>query len=83
MALKEWPQDKQDEIMRFMRFLSDRATGRIPTGASFIRSFVMNHADYQRDSKVTDQINFDLLKMLSTLNDAECQERRDLLGEYA
>ena len=69
--------------MHYMRFLSDRASGRLPTGAHFIRSFVLNHADYQRDSKVSDQINYDLLKMMATLNDANSEARRTLLGEYA
>lgn len=83
MELKGWPQDKQDEVMRYLRFLSDRASGRLPSGARFIREFVHSHPDYRRDSIVTEQINYDLLKMMTTLNESESEARRQLLGEYA
>ena len=83
MAIKQWPQDKVEQIMHHLQFLSDRATGKVPTGAHFIRSFVTQHPQYQKDSKLTDQMNFDLLKMMSTLNDKDSEGRRGLLGEYA
>ncbi len=83
MALKQWPQDKVEQIRVYLRFLADRATGKAPTGARFIRNFVMGHPDYKRDSKLTQQMNFDLMKMMATLNDSESEARRGLLGEYA
>ena len=83
MALKQWPQDKADQIRMYLRFLADRATGKVPTGAHFIRNFVMGHPDYKRDSKLTQQMNFDLMKMMATLNDTNGEARRGLLGEYA
>jgi len=55
----------------------------LPTGASFIRSFVQGHDGYQRDSKLSEQINYDLLKMMGTLNDSDSEARRQLLGQYA
>ena len=52
MALKNWPEDKVAEITHFLTFLADRATGQIPTGATFIRNFVRGHPDYQHDSRI-------------------------------
>ena len=69
--------------MSYLRFLSDRATGQIPTGASFIRQFVTEHPAYNRDSIVTREINYDLLQMMSGLNDPSNEVRRRLLGSYA
>ena len=83
MALKEWPQDKIDKINTYFRFISDRAAGKIQTGASFIRDFIMNHPEYARDSKLTQQMNFDLMRMLSELNEPDSEARRRFLGEYA
>jgi len=69
--------------MHHLQFLSDRALGKIPTGAHFIRSFVTEHPLYQKDSKLTDQMNFDLMKMMSTLNNKDSESRRGLLSDYA
>jgi glutamate--cysteine ligase catalytic subunit len=69
--------------MRYLRFLSDRATGQIATGATFIRQFVTEHPGYNRDSLVTKEINYDLLQMMSGLNDPSNEARRRLLGSYA
>ena len=40
MALKRWPEAKIAEITECLNFLSDRATGKLPTGATFLRDFV-------------------------------------------
>ena len=69
--------------MRYLHFLSDRATGQLPTGAAFIRNYVMNHPEYQQDSKLSDALSFDLLKMMTTMNQEGSEARQLLLGEYA
>lgn len=83
MTIREWPEDKVAEIKHYLRFLSDRALGTVPTGASFLREYVHGHADYAKDSKLTDQINYDVLKMMSSLNEPGDEARARLLGEYA
>jgi len=83
MSLKQWPEDKCEQIMVYMRFLSDRAMGTVPSGATFIREYIMNHPEYLRDSKMSESMGFDLLKMMSTLNDEGSEARRHLLGQYA
>ena len=66
--------------MTFLNFLSDRAKGVVPTGASFIRNFVVSHPAYNKDSLLNREINYDLLKMMSELNDSNSEARRQLLG---
>ena len=40
MALKNWEEGKVASIMVYLNFLSDRAKGIVPTGATFLRQFV-------------------------------------------
>ena len=81
MAIKQWPEDKIEEINVYLRFLAERAAGEINTGAAFIRNFVLNHPAYNRDSVVNEQISYDLIQMMSKLNDKGNPDRRGLLGE--
>ena len=83
MVRKGWPADKQSETMRFIRFLAKRARGEIKTGARFMRDFIQAHPKYMKDSKLNEQVCWDLVKVLSELNDTDSQARQDLLGEFA
>ena len=83
MALKQWSEEQVAETMRFVNFLGDRSKGVVPTGATFLRNYVKQHASYNKDSQLNEQINFDLMTMMSSLNDASSEARRQLLGEYA
>ena len=49
----------------------------------FIREFVQSHPSYNKDSKIGEQTNFDLLRMMSGLNDPGNEARSRLLGKYA
>ena len=69
--------------MRLIQFLAMRAKGEIKTGARFIRDFVYNHPKYMQDSQLNDEICWDLIKVLSKINDEDCEARLDLLGEFA
>lgn len=52
------------KLNQYIAVVSERAAGREPTPASWIRNFVLSHPDYKHDSKITDQINFDLMKAI-------------------
>lgn len=67
MELKNWPIEQQKETNTYLEFLSKRAHGKIPTGARFIRNFVLNHPAYKQDSVVNNEIAFDLLSMIDSL----------------
>jgi glutamate--cysteine ligase catalytic subunit len=53
MDIKEWSQNQKDETNKYLEFLRKRARGEIPTGARFIRDFVLNHPEYKKDSIIT------------------------------
>lgn len=71
--------DTHCTIQQYLKFIQRRAAGEIYTTAAWLREFVTKHPDYMQDSKVTDKINFDLIK---TIKDIQSGERPcvELLG---
>ena len=49
-------------IDRYLKFVSLKASGEIPTNATWIRNFVQSHPAYQKDSVVSQEIDTDLLR---------------------
>lgn len=49
------------ELDVYLNFLSLRAAGKIPTAAQYLRHFVTSHPDYKHDSRLTQQIGYDLV----------------------
>jgi glutamate--cysteine ligase catalytic subunit len=67
--------------MEYMDFLLNRAKGKLPTAASFIRQFVASHPEYKQDSIVTPQINCDLMRELRSANEPDSKVYQSLLGQ--
>lgn len=68
----------------YLDFLCKRARGLIPTDAKFIRDFVLQHPKYQRDSVVTNEIAYDLVCMIDSLESGDpngLKLRQKLLGQ--
>jgi len=58
------PADQYSQLnTRYFELLRRRLKGEIPTGARFLRNFVLNHPQYQHDSIVSGEIAFDLVKL--------------------
>lgn len=53
--------DTQCSIQQYLNLIQRRASGELKTAARWIREFVAQHSDYQFDSVVSEQINYDLL----------------------
>lgn len=51
------------ELSRYLEFISDRAAGKLMTTASWMRKFVTSHPSYQHDSKVPQDVIFELCKV--------------------
>lgn len=47
----------------YLKLISDRASGTLPSLASFFRSFILNHPAYDQTSSVSTKINYDLLHL--------------------
>lgn len=58
------------KLNQYIAVVSERAAGREPTPAAWIRNFILSHPDYKHDSKITDQINFDLMKAIVGMEEA-------------
>jgi glutamate--cysteine ligase catalytic subunit len=55
------------DLARYLDLVSKRANGQLKTGATWIREFIRGHEDYRGDSRVTDKINYDLMKRVEKL----------------
>ncbi|KPI83822.1 putative gamma-glutamylcysteine synthetase [Leptomonas seymouri] len=55
------------QLESYLNFLSMRASKRIPTAAQYMRKFVLEHPDYQHDSRLTGTIARDLVRHVHDL----------------
>eukprot|EP00056_Hartaetosiga_gracilis_P013099 m.213929 g.213929 ORF g.213929 m.213929 type:complete len:721 (-) comp13796_c0_seq1:742-2904(-) len=73
--------DTRCVLDRYLAFVSDKAAGKIPTTATYIREYIQAHTAYAKDSVVSDEIAFDMLKHFDGIsNGTECA--KGLLGRY-
>ncbi|XP_026763971.2 glutamate--cysteine ligase catalytic subunit [Galleria mellonella] len=54
--------DTHCSIQQYLKLIQRRASGEISTMATWMRNFVTSHPQYNKDSVVTEKINYDLLK---------------------
>lgn len=65
LNLEKEPKSKIDE---YISFVSNKASGKLKTTATFIRDFVMKHEKYNHDSVINEEISYDLLKYISEIS---------------
>lgn len=65
------PENKVAENMRFFDLLSKRVQGKIPTVAAWVRSFVLKHPKYEKDSIVSKEIAYDLINAMNSISNYE------------
>ncbi|KAI9291214.1 GCS-domain-containing protein [Neoconidiobolus thromboides FSU 785] len=70
------------KLQAYLNFISDRASGKLLTGASFIRQLIFNHPDYKFDSKLNETINYDLIQIIDKLGQYRYDLAPQLLGKY-
>ena len=54
----------KDEMLKFVNYIERKAKGEIWTDAKYIRKFVREHPKYNKDSIITEEINYDLINHL-------------------
>ena len=59
------------ELARYLDVIRKRASGRLWTGARWIRHFVRTHPDYRMDSVVGEEICYDLVKAVEEVTKRE------------
>lgn len=65
--------DTSCTIYQYLRLISLRASGQLMTLATWIRTQVQSHPEYKKDSRVTDEIGYDLLKKMHKITKGELQ----------
>ncbi|KAL1592065.1 glutamate--cysteine ligase [Nothophoma quercina] len=66
------------DLATYLDLIRKRANGTYWTAAKWIRNFVQTHADYKKDSVVSDEITYDLVKAAEQITR---EEGRDGLGK--
>jgi glutamate--cysteine ligase catalytic subunit len=68
-------------VSKYLCLIAKRATGELPTAATWMRRFVRAHPDYAHDSVVSSSIAYDLLMECQDIGEGRkhCPE---LLGEF-
>ena len=84
MSHKGWRDAHVAQVNEYLDLLRARARGQLPSGARFLRDFVLNHPEYKHDSVLTEGISYDLMKLVDALENPESPEfraaRSKLLG---
>lgn len=52
----------------YISFVSKKASGKLKTTATFIREYITSHPKYQHDSVVSEEISYDLIKLISDIS---------------
>ncbi|AMD19347.1 HBR446Wp [Eremothecium sinecaudum] len=55
----------------YLKLVSDRAKGSLPTTARYMRDVVLNHPDYQKDSRITKKMNYDIMRLAQRLTNLD------------
>jgi glutamate--cysteine ligase catalytic subunit len=70
------------DIATYLDLIRKRANGTYWTAAKWIREFVKTHPEYKKDSVVSDEITYDLVKQVERITEMEGRDGvgREMLG---
>ena len=68
MELQGYSDQHKQSYEHILEFLMARAKGQVPTGARFIRQFILKHSLYKNDSKISQELYHELHKEMMKLN---------------
>lgn len=77
MATKLTPAHVVERVEEYLSFIADRAAGKVLTGAAWQRRFVRSHPLYKKDSVVSTEIVFDMLKKIEAFESGPASAVRD------
>lgn len=80
MEVKDFSAHQKLFVERYFTLLEGRVTGKTLTGAAYFRKIVTTHPEYKKDSIVSDEISYDLLRAAALLGN-NCMWDKELLGE--
>lgn len=68
MVLQGYSDQHKQSYEHILEFLMARAKGQVPTGANFIRQFIIKHNLYNKDSIISQELYHELHKEIMKLN---------------
>ncbi|CCA66352.1 probable gamma-glutamylcysteine synthetase [Serendipita indica DSM 11827] len=73
---------KKIALRRYLNVIKRRADGSLLTAATWMRQFVASHPGYKHDSVITKQINYDLIKMVDSIEKGKVKAPGFLPEDY-
>ena len=67
-------------LSNYLGLLRKRANGKLKSNAKYMRDFVLGHKDYKKDSRVSELIQYDLLKHVHKISDGDIRPN-ELYGD--
>ena len=64
----EMNEGTRSNIDKYLSLFEQRANGKLMTPAAWIRKFIDEHPKYEHDSKISDEINYDLMWNLNQIS---------------
>lgn len=74
-------EDVPEEIKYYIKLISGRAAGKIPTFSHYSRDFIRGHPQYNHDSLVGDAVNYDFLKRVQEISEYKGEGVSELFGD--
>ena len=71
--------DIKKDLYKFVQHIEKKAKGEIWTDAKYIRKFINNHPKYNKDSIITEEINYDLINHLLKIQNGDIKPK-ELFG---
>ena len=68
MDIQNYSPDHKNQVEQILDFLLARAKGEVPTGARFIREYVLKHPLYKKDSIISKCLQCYLINQIMNLN---------------
>ncbi|SOV14137.1 gamma-glutamylcysteine synthetase [Plasmodium gaboni] len=60
-------QSAKNKIDEYIEFVKQRCSGKIYTGAMYLRNFILNHPAYEKNSYINSKINYDICKLIADI----------------
>jgi len=65
--------ETNDKLNQYLSLFEQRANGKLKTPASWIRKFVDSHPKYEHDSRINDEIAYDLIWNIQQISSGQLE----------
>ena len=74
-----YTEEVRKDLLKYVEHMEKKAKGEIWTDAKYIRKFINEHPKYNKDSIITEEINYDLINHLLEIQNGEIKPK-ELFG---